>query len=72
MKAKAAGQRKMLASVGGTVRASASSPPDGYRALGRIARGKKVSLAWLARDASENRIAEDRSLLVKTRQRKET
>lgn len=71
MKAKAPGRKKMPASAANTVRASISFPPDVYEALESIARGKKVSLAWVVRDASENYIAENKSLLVKTRQQKE-
>jgi predicted transcriptional regulator len=35
------------------VRASVSFPPDLYNRLGELARQKKVSLAWIVRDASE-------------------
>jgi metal-responsive CopG/Arc/MetJ family transcriptional regulator len=35
------------------VRASISFPPDLYATLGKIAKQKKVSLAWVVRDASE-------------------
>lgn len=53
------------------VRASISFPPDVYEAIESIAREKKVSLAWVVRDASEKYIAENKSLLVKTRRQKE-
>jgi predicted transcriptional regulator len=36
-----------------TVRASISFPPELYRRLEEIARRKKVSLAWVMRDAGE-------------------
>lgn len=35
------------------VRASISFPPDLYRALEELAKQKKVSLAWIVRDAAE-------------------
>lgn len=39
-------------------RASASLPPDLYRTLQDIAKQKKVSVAWVIRDAAEKYIAE--------------
>jgi hypothetical protein len=41
----------------GFVRASISFPPDVYETLEDIARQKKVSLAWVVRDAAEKYIA---------------
>lgn len=70
MKAKAPGRKKM-ATPATAVRASISFPPDVYQDLESIARGKKVSLAWVVRDASEKYIAENRLLLVKTREQRE-
>ena len=43
-----------------SVRASISFPPDMYKALERLARQKKVSLAWVVRDAVERYIAGQR------------
>jgi metal-responsive CopG/Arc/MetJ family transcriptional regulator len=40
------------------VRASISFPPDLYETLGEIAKQKKVSLAWVVRDAAEKYVAE--------------
>lgn len=40
----------------GTVRASISFPTDLYKALEERARQKKVSLAWVVRDATEKYI----------------
>ena len=40
------------------VRASISFPPNLYDALGDIARSKKVSLAWVVRDAVEKYVLE--------------
>jgi predicted DNA-binding ribbon-helix-helix protein len=41
------------------VRASITFPPDFYEALEKIALQKKVSLAWVVRDASERYVAEE-------------
>jgi metal-responsive CopG/Arc/MetJ family transcriptional regulator len=41
-----------------SVRASISFPPELYRTLEDIARRKKVSLAWVVRDAAEKYVAE--------------
>ena len=41
------------------VRASISFPPNVYRALKDIARVKKVSLAWVVRDAAEEYVADE-------------
>lgn len=40
------------------VRASISFPPDLYETLEGIAEQKKVSLAWVVRDAAEKYVAE--------------
>lgn len=42
----------------GAVRASISFPPEIYETLENIAKEKKVSLAWVVRDAAERYIAE--------------
>ena len=39
------------------VRASITFPPDLYETLEEIAKQKKVSLAWVVRDAAERYIA---------------
>ena len=41
-----------------SVRASISFPPEMYEALVEFARKKKVSLAWVVRDAVERYVAE--------------
>ena len=41
------------------VRASISFPPDLYETLGEIAQHKKVSLAWVVRDAAERYVADE-------------
>ena len=42
------------------VRASISFPPELYKTLEALAKQKKVSLAWVVRDASEKYVAEQR------------
>lgn len=49
-----------------SVRASISFPPDIYQTLEQIASQKKVSLAWVVRDAAEQYIAEKWPLLRKS------
>lgn len=44
--------------VAASVRASISFPPDIYRTLEEIARKKKVSLAWVVREATEKYVAD--------------
>jgi len=44
-------------------RASASLPPEIYSTLQDIAKQKKVSVAWVIRDAAEKYIAEQWPLL---------
>ena len=44
-----------------SVRASISFPPDIYEVLGQLARQKKVSLAWIVRDAVERYVAEQQA-----------
>jgi metal-responsive CopG/Arc/MetJ family transcriptional regulator len=41
------------------VRASISFPPELYKTLEEIAKRKKVSLAWVVRDASEKYVASE-------------
>lgn len=47
------------------VRASVSLPPEMYNTLQDIARQKKVSVAWIIRDATEKYIADQWPLLEK-------
>ncbi len=49
-----------------TVRVSVSFPSDLYETLERIARGKKVSVAWVVRDASEKYVNDQWPLLAGT------
>jgi metal-responsive CopG/Arc/MetJ family transcriptional regulator len=46
-----------------SVRASVSFPPELYRTLEELAQQKKVSLAWVVRDAAEHYVAEKWPLL---------
>lgn len=45
------------------LRASVSFPPDLYRTLDEIAKQKKVSLAWVVREAAEKYVADQWPLL---------
>lgn len=47
-----------------TVRATISFPSESYTTLGDIARQKKVSLAWVVREAIEQYIADKWPLLA--------
>ena len=51
-------RKKMKEQATGQVRASISFPPDIYKTLEDIAKEKKVSLAWVVRDATEKYIAD--------------
>jgi len=61
MKEKKEGTRKMRTSSEASVRASISFPTNLYEALEELARQKKVSLAWIVRDAAERYIADQKS-----------
>ena len=53
------GDRGRMKRNGATsVRASISFPPDIYEALDHIAKKKKVSMAWVVRDAVERYVAD--------------
>jgi predicted DNA-binding protein len=47
-----------------TPRASISFPPDVYETLAAIAKSKKVSVAWVVREAAEKYIADQWPLLA--------
>ena len=49
------------------VRASITFPSDLYQALEKIALQKKVSLAWVVRDASERYVTEETAEAVSSR-----
>jgi len=50
--------KKMKVQNTPAVRASISFPPELYQNLEELAKQKKVSLAWVVRDASEKYVAE--------------
>ena len=58
MKAKKGDSKKTKAQTAALVRASISFPPDVYETLETIAKEKKVSLAWVVREAAEQYIGE--------------
>ena len=58
MMAKKGEGANMKTQSGAAVRASISFPPDVYETLEVIAREKKVSLAWVVREAAEKYIAD--------------
>ena len=49
-------------------RASVSFPPDLYAILERIAKEKKVSVAWVVREAAETYVSDKWPLLAGTEQ----
>ena len=51
-------EKSLKAQRKAAVRASITFPPDLYKTLEEIAREKKVSLAWVVRDAVDKYIAE--------------
>lgn len=57
MKAKKGQRRSTKTQSPSWVRASISFPPDLYETLEELAKEKKVSLAWVVRDASEKYVA---------------
>jgi predicted DNA-binding protein len=65
MKAKKGDGKKMKAQSTAAVRATISFPPDIYETLEGIAKEKKVSLAWVVREAAEKYIAEKWPLFTK-------
>ena len=57
MKGKRSQGRSLKAQKKAAVRASITFPPDLYEALEKTAQQKKVSLAWVVRDAAEKYVA---------------
>lgn len=51
-------KEKPMPAEGATVRATISFPSEIYQTLEEIARKKKVSLAWVVREASEQYISD--------------
>jgi metal-responsive CopG/Arc/MetJ family transcriptional regulator len=63
MREKRSREKSLKAQRKAAVRASITFPPDLYETLEEIARQKKVSLAWVVRDASEQYVADQGPLL---------
>ena len=66
MKVKKGDTRKLKAQTAAAVRASISFPPEMYETLEVIAKEKKVSLAWVVREATEKYIAEKWPLFARS------
>ncbi|MHB8422795.1 MAG: ribbon-helix-helix domain-containing protein [Leptospirales bacterium] len=64
MKTKKGKEKTMKATSTARVRATISFPPEVYETLEVIAKEKKVSLAWVVRDATEKYIADKWPLLT--------
>jgi len=58
MEPKKGHRKNMRDQSSAAVRASISFPPDVYETLETIAKEKKVSLAWVVREAAEKYIAD--------------
>jgi predicted DNA-binding protein len=58
-------EKKMRGQSTATIRATISFPPDVYETLEIIAKDKKVSLAWVVREAAERYIADKWPLFKK-------
>ena len=65
MKPKKGSGKKMKAQSAVQVRATISFPQDIYETLEAIARQKKVSLAWVVREAAEQYLADKWPLFAK-------
>jgi predicted DNA-binding protein len=65
MKTKKEDEKKKAQSAA-AVRASISFPPEIYGTLEGIAKEKKVSLAWVVREAAEHYIAEKWPLFARS------
>jgi predicted DNA-binding protein len=63
MKAKKRERKKMKGQSTAQVRATISFPPEVYETLETIAKEKKVSLAWVVREATEKYISDKWPLL---------
>lgn len=69
MKAKKVDEKKKMKSPStAQVRATLSFPPDVYETIKVIAKQKKVSLAWVVREATEKYIADKWPLLAGSQQ----
>ncbi|MGD1210123.1 MAG: CopG family transcriptional regulator [Candidatus Acidiferrales bacterium] len=68
MKMKRSQGRRPKAQRKAAVRVSITFPPDLYETLEEIAQEKKVSLAWVVRDAAEKYTAEQKTGVRKQRE----
>ncbi|MFZ5863225.1 MAG: CopG family transcriptional regulator [Nitrospirota bacterium] len=66
VKAKKREGRKTKMQNTNALRTSVSFPPELYRTLEGIAKRKKVSLAWVVRDAAEKYVADQWPLFKNT------
>jgi predicted DNA-binding protein len=66
MNAKRGDAKKIKTQGAAAVRASISFPPHVYETLETIAKEKKVSLAWVVREATEKYIAEKWPLFARS------
>ena len=66
MKGKKTGTKDLKATSVLSIRASISFPPDLYETLEELAKQKKVSLAWVVRDAAEKYVEHQGPLYGKT------
>ena len=64
MEKERAGRKRNKAQSRAQIRATISFPPDIYESLEGIAREKKVSIAWVVREAAESYIANKWPLLA--------
>ena len=58
MKVKMPERRSVKAPTASSIRASISFPHDLYETLEELAKQKKVSLAWVVRDAAEKYVSD--------------
>lgn len=62
-------QKTSKAKTTGMPRASVSFPPELYKTLEELAKKKKVSIAWVIRDAAEQYVAVEWPLFAGDRSR---
>jgi len=55
-------RKKVKMTLPATARASVTFPPELYRTLEEIAKQKKVSMAWVVRDAAEKYVADQEKI----------
>jgi len=61
-------RRRLKAKAASTTRASVSFPNEVYEELERLAAAKKVSVAWVVREAAERYVAEQWPLFERNRE----